>query len=321
MDTKKCLELMQVMIVLTAQLIGWIEACTEIRKSQVITYKTNQQVLIDAGAVQVPIIIDLVQMYKICNNIITSDTLAGMFKSMNAQTKKQTDLFLGTSQRQKRIAPLVALRAVTGVSAAHLLWEKYSYNKINDKIDSLYTDINGKTSYLKKIMIADEENNRQDFIAVRRQLRQLSARATETACNMEKNLTYFIMENHLLDEFDDLIASLRTSRFTSKMIPPAQLLSLLEALPKCLSICNFNLKFSWRMHAQVSLSLTLNLTTKNGFMSFSWPSPDDVQDLRSDEILCKISTPPRPVGKSARTYTIQNVEEIQTIFDQHTSEE
>lgn len=201
-----------------------IKACTEIRDSQMVTFKTNRLVLSTEGETLIPIVIDLVEYYTICGQKYRSDVLPGMFRSLNDRSPKSVHL-----PRTKRIVPLIAAAAV-GLGAA--AWMAYEYSEINGQIDELREEEARSFNYLRTLTVKEHRESFENFLVVRREMSSLSEKARQTACNVEKNITMFIFEHKFMQEFDDIITSLHTERFTTKIIPPGQLYELIRKVPQ-----------------------------------------------------------------------------------------
>lgn len=214
--------------IISTLVLHLVNACVELNNSQMVTYRTTKQMLTKEGETIIPIVIDLIEYYNICGERLRNDALSGLFKTTTAKLNDNKNTAYLPKRRQKRIAPLIYIGAA-GIAAA--AWLAYDYWSTNGKIEELREELKYNTSYLIRLELSAQKETRSNFLAIRREMKTLSTKAAQTACNVEKNVTTLIFEHYFMAEFDDIIASLRTERFTSKIVPPSQLHQLIDANP------------------------------------------------------------------------------------------
>ncbi|CAH0770553.1 unnamed protein product [Bemisia tabaci] len=208
------------------------QACTPIRNSTVISFNSTKQALFKNGVVTIPLVIDLIYTYKVCNEVYHSSVLAGMFRSAGTPAQSRN---YETKSRQERAFPLLIAGAVATSSSvatlATMLWAKLKYAELNGEIEKLRQDLGKRTSYLEKLTIENKEANIKNYIAIRRDLRQITTLVSENLCKVQNYTRIILLESQMLNEFDETMAALRTKTLSAKLLPPSQLHAFIDNSP------------------------------------------------------------------------------------------
>ncbi|CAH0767801.1 unnamed protein product [Bemisia tabaci] len=207
-------------------------ACTTIKNSTVISFNSTKQALFKNGVVTIPLVIDLIYPYKVCNEVYHSSVLAGMFRSAGTPPPSRN---YEAKSRQKRALPLLITGAVATSSSvatlATMLWAKLKYAELNGEIEKLRQDLGRRTSYLEKLTVENKEANIKNYIAIRRDLKQITTLMSENLCKLENYTRIILLESQMLNEFDEIMAALRTKTLSAKLLPPSQLHAFIENSP------------------------------------------------------------------------------------------
>ncbi|CAH0395999.1 unnamed protein product [Bemisia tabaci] len=207
-------------------ILNQANCCTQIKNSTILAYNTTRTALFQNGQLIIPLSIDLVQSYTICNRTYPNTALAWMFKISKGSPPYQPQD--RPRSRQKRAAPGIPLAMAGAFAAATAVWEGYSYGKTNGRIEELRTEIRSQDSYFRKVITKNKQSNLKHFYAMRRELQDFSLRTRENICEVGNYTRVLIMENYMVQQFNDLLWAIQNRRISPSIIPPNQLKELIK---------------------------------------------------------------------------------------------
>lgn len=196
---------------------------------EMLTFNTEYKVVYEAGAIQIPIIIDLGEYVEVCD--VSHYLTYGDFLADNEITKLpafntmpyENDYYMHKDNRpdgkRKRKPRFIIMATAALVIGGMSIWSLYTAHEAKDMVENNRHLLDASRTAI--IDLEHDMNNR--VLLIERNLNSAIARMDDAICNLSASLMHHMAVQHLNQKFDRLMDTLYDGRLNTAILPLSSL--------------------------------------------------------------------------------------------------